>query len=89
MLLGLGRVAGAAGVPGVLAWPWWLGAIALFCLHVASGLVIAGVDPAEWKSLRSAPHFIRVLWWACWKAMGRRRIPWVRTPHGPAGDSER
>ncbi|HEY9898967.1 MAG TPA: glycosyltransferase family 2 protein [Pantanalinema sp.] len=82
VLLALGLVAGAAGVPGVLAWPWWLGAIAVFGLHVASGLVIAGVDPAEWKSLRSAPRFIRVLWGACWRAMGRRHVPWVRTPHG-------
>jgi hypothetical protein len=49
---------------------------------VASGLVIAGVDPAEWKSLAFAPRFIQVLWGACWQAMGRRRIPWVRTPHG-------
>ncbi|MBO9540912.1 glycosyltransferase [bacterium] len=82
VLLGLGLLAGAVGVPGVLPWPWWLGGMGLFGLHVASGLVIAGVNPAEWKSLMASPRFIRVLWGACWQAMGRRRIPWVRTPHG-------
>lgn len=88
VVFGLGLVAGAAGVPGVLGWPFWLGAIAVFGLHVASGLVIAGVDPAEWRSLSAAPRFIQVLWGACWQAMGRRRIPWVRTPHGARGADE-
>lgn len=82
VMLSLGLLAGAAGVPGVLGWPWWLGAIAVFALHVASGLLIAGADPAEWRSLLASPRFIQVLWGACWQAMGRRRIPWIRTPHG-------
>jgi len=82
LLVGLVLMLALSWLPGMLGWVWWLGALGLMALHLGVGLVIEGVRAAEWRSLLHAHRFVRVFLGACGRALGRRHIPWVRTPHG-------
>lgn len=82
LLVGLVAMLALSWLPGMLGWRWWAAGLGLMALHLATGLVIDGVRPAEWRSLLHAHRFVRVFLAACGRALSRRHVPWVRTPHG-------
>ncbi|HEY9856994.1 MAG TPA: glycosyltransferase family 2 protein [Stenomitos sp.] len=82
LLVGLVLMLALCWLPGMLSWPWWVGALGIMALYLATGLVIEGVRASELRALLHAHRFVRVFLGACGKALGRSHIPWVRTPHG-------
>lgn len=83
LLVGLVAMLGlSAFLPGMPGPAWWLGALLVMAGYLVTGLLIAGSRAAEWRSLLHAHRFVTVFLGACGRALGRRHIPWVRTPHG-------
>lgn len=64
-----------------LPWPVWALALLGFVAYIGAGLALSQANARMLTSLLYAPFFIRHLLVASARALGRRKVAWIPTPH--------